>query len=140
MLCLKAVVLLWLAGFILGGLGAWVVSRSAGRFGLIDSPNERSSHSRPTPRGGGVGIIAAFLLASGIAGISPWFWLPMGAMAALAFLGDWVELSPKVRLPVQLLLAGVVVAGFWKGGGVGVGGCSVVFVLGVIHCRDSQLL
>ena len=32
---MKAVVLLWLAGFILGGMGAWVVSRSAGWFGFF---------------------------------------------------------------------------------------------------------
>jgi Fuc2NAc and GlcNAc transferase len=30
---------------------------------LLDVPNERSSHSVPTPRGGGVGILAAFILA-----------------------------------------------------------------------------
>lgn len=30
---------------------------------LIDIPNERSSHSVPTPRGGGLAIVAAFLLA-----------------------------------------------------------------------------
>ena len=29
---------------------------------LLDHPNERSSHDRPTPKGGGVGIVVAFLV------------------------------------------------------------------------------
>ena len=85
------------------GLG---VARHAGKFGLVDHPNERSSHDTITPRGGGVGIFQASLLSAIGVGMSPWFWLPMGAIAALAFVGDWRESSPKVRLPVQLLLTG----------------------------------
>ena len=34
-----------------------------GRHGLMDLPNARSSHAVPVPRGGGVGIVAAFLSA-----------------------------------------------------------------------------
>ena len=30
------------------------------RIGTLDHPVERSSHSRPTPKGGGVGIVACF--------------------------------------------------------------------------------
>ncbi|MBH3445325.1 glycosyltransferase family 4 protein [Pseudomonas moraviensis] len=33
---------------------------------LMDIPNARSSHSTPTPRGGGVAIVVAFLFASGL--------------------------------------------------------------------------
>jgi UDP-GlcNAc:undecaprenyl-phosphate GlcNAc-1-phosphate transferase len=32
------------------------------RVGTLDLPGERSSHTRPTPKGGGVGIAAAFLM------------------------------------------------------------------------------
>ncbi len=32
-------------------------------FRIVDVPNERSSHSTPTPRGGGLGIVLGFLLA-----------------------------------------------------------------------------
>ncbi|SFT76637.1 MraY family glycosyltransferase [Pseudomonas marincola] len=32
------------------------------RYALMDVPNERSSHSVPTPRGGGVAIVLAFIL------------------------------------------------------------------------------
>jgi UDP-GlcNAc:undecaprenyl-phosphate/decaprenyl-phosphate GlcNAc-1-phosphate transferase len=36
----------------------------APRLGLVDVPNERSIHTRITPRGAGIGIFAAFLIAS----------------------------------------------------------------------------
>ena len=45
-------------------LGAFMVSRISWRLGLIDQPNARSSHSRATPKGGGVGMAAAFLFAA----------------------------------------------------------------------------
>ena len=35
---------------------AWLVARNAARLGLLDVPNERSSHVSTTPRGGGIGI------------------------------------------------------------------------------------
>ena len=39
------------------GLRRYALARS-----IIDIPNARSSHSIPTPRGGGVAIVVAFLL------------------------------------------------------------------------------
>lgn len=38
---------------------------------LLDIPNERSSHSQPTPRGGGLGFIVAFALTGAIAQLLP---------------------------------------------------------------------
>ena len=34
-----------------GAAGAWFMATSAHRLGLIERPNERSSHTRPIPRG-----------------------------------------------------------------------------------------
>ena len=34
----------------------------ARRLQLLATPNERSSHERPTPHGGGVGLLVAFAL------------------------------------------------------------------------------
>jgi len=45
---------------LLGFAGAWFMSHYAFRFGLLDIPNNRSSHNLPTPRGGGIGILLAF--------------------------------------------------------------------------------
>ncbi len=41
----------------------WALRRYALSRSLMDIPNARSSHSIPTPRGGGVAIVLAFTLA-----------------------------------------------------------------------------
>src|SRR3990172_12229084 len=41
---------------------AATISRIGHRLALIDNPNIRSSHSLPTPRGGGIGIWLAFVI------------------------------------------------------------------------------
>ena len=43
-----------------------VLQAALGRKILIDSPNERSSHERPKPRGGGVGVIGGLVLGASI--------------------------------------------------------------------------
>ncbi len=53
----------WL--LLLAMAGSWVLTGFLCRYALaknlIDIPNERSSHSVPTPRGGGVAIVLSFL-------------------------------------------------------------------------------
>lgn len=51
-----------LATFCLSVLLGWVYCRLAVSLRLLDTPNERSSHARPTPSGGGVAIMLALLL------------------------------------------------------------------------------
>ncbi len=87
------------------------MSLFADKLGLVDCPNARSSHSHPTPRGGGVGIFTAFLLCVTATGISMTFWLPITALAILAFWGDQNDLSPKLRLFAQLVLIEFFVVG-----------------------------
>lgn len=38
----------------------WLIRNQAIRKSIIDTPNERSSHTLPTPRGGGLAIVIAF--------------------------------------------------------------------------------
>ncbi len=62
------------AYFVLLAVGAFIISALANKFlltflnkrGVFDIPNERSSHVRPTPRGGGLGIISGTVLCSAI--------------------------------------------------------------------------
>ena len=92
--------------------------RWAGRFGLIDLPNARSSHRLPRPRGGGVAIVAGFLAACVTltvvrAGLSPGAWTVVGAALAIAAIGLWddvARLGARFRLAAQFAVAGVVVA------------------------------
>ena len=102
---------LYFASIFLGATGAWAVSRFADKIGLLDCPNERSAHCTPTPRGGGLGIFAAFLLSAAATDISMTFWLPISALSILAFWGDRIDLSPKLRLSAQLLLMAFLIVG-----------------------------
>lgn len=58
-------IFLWLllAVFAISCVLTLVLRRYALAKSLMDIPNERSSHSIPTPRGGGVAIVIAFVLA-----------------------------------------------------------------------------
>ena len=49
--------LLWVA---LAGLSALVVRAMIG-VAVLDRPGPRKAHARPVPKGGGVGVVAAFL-------------------------------------------------------------------------------
>ncbi|MDO5103174.1 MAG: hypothetical protein Q4D91_09795 [Lautropia sp.] len=46
-----------------------LIIRQAVRWGLQDVPNERSSHVRPTPRGGGAAIVVGSLTGFGLLGL-----------------------------------------------------------------------
>lgn len=96
--------------FALGMIGAWFMSRYAYRIGLIDLPNARSSHSLPTPRGGGIGILMAFVLGSAVLQLHIGVWCPAALLAILSFFDDGLGLSPKMRLVFQFAGAITVVA------------------------------
>ncbi|WP_107766561.1 MraY family glycosyltransferase [Nocardioides terrigena] len=81
---------------------------------LLDVPNERSSHSVPVPRGGGLAVMAAVALASTAAALTgrEVLWVPLILALALAAVGladDRMPLPGAVRLVLQLI-AGVGVA------------------------------
>lgn len=90
---------------LLGFAGAGLLAVRGSRWGLIDKPGPRSSHSRPTPKGGGVGILAAFVLAAIWLRLPPLLWLAVAGVSGVSFLGDRVRLSPRLRLLVQFAAA-----------------------------------
>lgn len=106
------------ASFLLTG----VLRRYALAKGLMDMPNERSSHSLPTPRGGGLAIVLTFLgglIALKIAGFLPvsLFWALFGAglwTAAIGWLDDILNLPARLRLAGHF--AGAAWALTWLGG------------------------
>src|SRR6266581_3015263 len=80
------------------------------RAAVLDHPNERSSHAAPTPRGGGIALVAAILfawLALIVAEAVPPRLLVvlLGAalLAAISWIDDLRGLSPALRLPAQLV-------------------------------------
>jgi Fuc2NAc and GlcNAc transferase len=103
--------------------GAWLLTalviRRAGSMRLIDLPNARSSHSRPTPRGGGLSIVIVvlvMLLWQAVAGglgpdvpaprLAPLV-LALGgaAMAIVGFIDDLRGLSARLRFGLQGMAA-----------------------------------
>ncbi|MBB2954357.1 glycosyltransferase family 4 protein [Sphingobacterium sp. JUb56] len=82
----------------------------ADKFNIIDKPNQRSSHSKITLRGGGIIFYIAILIFFIQSGFSyPWFMLGLTLMATISFLDDILEISTRLRLAIHftsvLLLA-----------------------------------
>nr|WP_081743967.1 glycosyltransferase family 4 protein [Pseudomonas sp. URMO17WK12:I12] len=84
----------------------WLLRKYALAANLIDKPNSRSSHTIPTPRGGGVAIVVTFLIALpffGFFGLLSWGWvwsllLPGSGIAILGFLDDHGHIAARWRL------------------------------------------
>lgn len=112
----NASVLNWIAisGIVLiAALGSWGMARWAYRGGMLDLPNARSSHRLPTPRGGGLAVVVAFMLGLG--------WLQFtisldaallnallyggGGLACIGLLDDYYSLRRSWRLLGQFLAA-----------------------------------
>lgn len=91
-----------------------LIKHKAWSMGLIDVPNERSSHALPTPRGGGLAIVVAsitvltVLVAGGIIPVRLFLAIVPGgiAVAAIGFLDDRKPLSARIRLFVHFMAAG----------------------------------
>jgi UDP-N-acetylmuramyl pentapeptide phosphotransferase/UDP-N-acetylglucosamine-1-phosphate transferase len=96
------------------GLLCWIATGALipilRRRDVLDHPNARSSHRVPTPRGGGIAVTGAVLLAwlalhrtglvtAGLLSIS----LGAGVLAAVSWVDDLRGLSPGIRLLAQLI-------------------------------------
>ena len=113
-LILPPAVALLVSASAVPALAAWARSRR-----LLDVPNHRSSHTVPTPRVGGVGIVLAICAGALIAGRQG---APFGqdgaliaagalAIAALSLLDDIRPLPATVRLMGHFIIAGGVAFG-----------------------------
>jgi UDP-N-acetylmuramyl pentapeptide phosphotransferase/UDP-N-acetylglucosamine-1-phosphate transferase len=101
--------------FLLSVTGTWLALRYALARDLVDRPDERRSHVGTTPRGGGIAIVAALLVAVVALSVRP----PGDAKALLLFTGGlllvagagWLDdhrpTSPWLRLATHALAAGL---------------------------------
>lgn len=88
-------------------LRRWLVARQ-----LLDHPNDRSSHSVPVPRGGGIAFVAVIcggMLAASASGAVPSSFaaaaIAMLGVAAIGFVDDLRGASPALRLLVHITCA-----------------------------------
>jgi UDP-N-acetylmuramyl pentapeptide phosphotransferase/UDP-N-acetylglucosamine-1-phosphate transferase len=74
---------------------------------VLDKPNERSNHSLPVPRGGGIAMVISMLLFLAHSGVE-WHILMAGLiLAAVSFADDLKGMSVTLRLSAQLMAVGV---------------------------------
>jgi UDP-N-acetylmuramyl pentapeptide phosphotransferase/UDP-N-acetylglucosamine-1-phosphate transferase len=77
------------------------------RRNLLDHPNERSLHTQPVPRVGGIGIVLGFLAPFAILRHGAHWWvLPTGmaAMAGVGLLDDFLNLAASRKYLLQLAI------------------------------------
>lgn len=108
---------LWLFAAGVTWVAAVFLRRHAVRMRLVQAPNHRSSHARPTPQGGGAGIV--------LAGVATAVWLGDGEIrqgltllslliAVVGFWDDIAQVSAKLRFAVQLLASGALIWLYWS--------------------------
>jgi len=107
------------ASFALSALVTWLSILYARRRKMLDLPGRRRSHSVPTPRGGGIGIVVSslvffcgpFLFAARIADKAFGFAVTTALIlvAAIGWLDDHRSLSARVRIVVHFVAALVLI-------------------------------
>ena len=112
-------ILFFLIFFILAFGFTYFMRAYALKKNIIDNPNERSSHSVPTPRGGGVAVVASYLLGLAFLMYNQQLVIPVGltlmaagfVIALLGFLDDRGHINSMLRLAIHFLVAiGVVIS------------------------------
>jgi len=96
--------------FFLSFLLTYAIREFAIKKSIMDIPNERSSHTIPTPRGGGLAIIITFYIGLFFVkeDISRELFLALFAALPIVIIGlidDIISLSSKLRFTVQALSA-----------------------------------
>jgi UDP-GlcNAc:undecaprenyl-phosphate GlcNAc-1-phosphate transferase len=83
---------------------SFVYLKLAVKYKIIDKPNERSSHTKITVRGGGIIFTIAILLFFFLNDYQyPYFMLGVLLISVVSFLDDIFTLSSKIRFPFQFL-------------------------------------
>jgi len=112
-------ILIFLAGFVVTYLLTPLVRSLAIRFGVVDLPDARRPHKRPTARGGGVAVVLGVHASCLVAVLFPWpqiadaldfIWWEKFALASLVLLvvgviDDIRSMKPLVKLGGQVTAA-----------------------------------
>ena len=109
------IIILGILSLVLSYFGTLLIKRWALNRGVIDIPNQRSSHQEPTPRGGGMAIVASFLIIFLLAGLfqsstSNLYWgliINGLAISILGFLDDLYTLRRTPRIIAWIVITAV---------------------------------
>ena len=89
-----------IAGFVVAVLATPVAALIATRVGLVDQPGPLKVHSRPVPYLGGAAVLVA--LAGPLVSARPSLLIPLVLAALLGIADDATDLSPVLRLAVEI--------------------------------------
>ncbi|HTR40305.1 MAG TPA: hypothetical protein VMH87_01645 [Pseudomonadales bacterium] len=115
-------IMVFMTGLLVSYLLTPVVKSMAFRFGVVDLPNERRPHQRPTARGGGVGLFIAVQIACLLAVTFPWpklagefnftWWWHFAIASSILFVVGIIDdvrgMKPLIKLAGQALAALVI--------------------------------
>jgi UDP-N-acetylmuramyl pentapeptide phosphotransferase/UDP-N-acetylglucosamine-1-phosphate transferase len=124
--------------FILSYILTYLYVRYAVKNTILDVPNRRSSHTEPTPRGGGVALVFAwlagliYLRVKGMVPADLFLALMCGLpLTMVGFIDDSHSLDPRLRFLTQLACA---VAGLFFLGGL------KTFNIGILEIQSVWIL
>jgi UDP-N-acetylmuramyl pentapeptide phosphotransferase/UDP-N-acetylglucosamine-1-phosphate transferase len=112
--------IIFIAGFVSAWALVFAIRLLARRVNLVDLPNPRSIHSRPTPRGGGIAIVIVCFVGIGVAAVlgvqldsRPMLGYILGAsvVVVVSLVDDFRALPAGIRLAAQLVAAAALVLG-----------------------------
>jgi UDP-N-acetylmuramyl pentapeptide phosphotransferase/UDP-N-acetylglucosamine-1-phosphate transferase len=119
---LKVEFIYYISAFILTFIGVEIFRRRALKLQILDIPNERSSHSTPTPRGGGIIFVGVSLLFYSVWNLKSdmlnvnsevWSYLfGVVLLSTVSWLDDLKSVSSLLRFAVHFISAGLIVYGF----------------------------
>ncbi|MCR4376647.1 MAG: undecaprenyl/decaprenyl-phosphate alpha-N-acetylglucosaminyl 1-phosphate transferase [Rhodospirillales bacterium] len=106
---------------VLGAISLGLTWLMIKRVRILDHPNERSSHSNPTPRSGGIAIVMTFFIGLAVFRLmgddaaleQDYFWTFAGAAALIAVVSifdDLADMSFRAKLGAQAFAAIIVMA------------------------------
>lgn len=147
------------SAFVFSAAMTYALRHYALRVNLLDVPNARSSHARPTPRGGGVSIVIVVLAAAAFTPlltrqpslIPPLALVGLMAIAAIGYWDDHADVPARWRFAVHALAAALILYSLgdvpavpWWGGAIKLGlagavlaGIGVVWLINLYNFMDG---
>jgi len=95
--------------FVMSATVIWALIRSRVSALALDRPNDRSLHAAPTPRIGGLGILAGLAAGVALSAYQPAaaILLALALIVGVSLADDVRGVSPAVRFPVHLLASSI---------------------------------
>jgi len=86
------------------------------KAGQVDHPIERSAHKVPTPRGGGLAVMGAFVPCAAFLGLNLMLLTMLVVLITISWLDDQYPLDWRLRLLAQCFAVGFSLAALWQMG------------------------